>query len=275
MKQLNLIYQRMRHEETYERMRDTGFIGNQGAMHRLNTSNFTSLVIPLYLEQNRGLLERFQNLCGEFEALLKRFYPGVTPQFNLEAAHITVRSIVDYIRQDENALRKYLPYILPVVRKWLDRMGGETEIYLMGLFSNLHKNKGLSIGIRVYPTLPLIQIIRGEVANALYTPHHSLPLRPESQFHTTLTHATLMRIRDLKFPVSLEFILHFKEWLEQYDTLVFANISDLQLSDFRIRNGMSDKLLLFDEQRQKVGCEIDLSGQPAIAPGAENRTDYE
>lgn len=265
----------MRHEETYERMRDTRFVGNQAAMRRLNTSNFTSLVIPLYLDQNKGLLDRFENLCGEFEAMLNKFYPGVTPQFNLEAAHITVRSIVDYIRQDENALRKYLPFIYPVVKKWLDRMGNETGIYLMGLFSNLHKNKGLSIGIRVYPTLPLIQIIRGEVASALYTPHHSLPLRPESQFHTTLTHATLMRVRDLKFPVSIEFILNFKEWLERYDTVVFAKISDLRLSDFRIRNGMSDKLLLFDEQQQKVGCEIVLSGENHTAPGADNLADYE
>ncbi len=259
VKQLNVIYQQMRHDQTYECMRDPLFQNDEIATQKLDNANFTSLIIPLTFSKNQPLFEQMTKLCTEFNELIQCFYPNVVPQINLDAAHITVRSIVDYITQSVDELREYLPIIKPSVQKWLKLLGNSTRFYFMGLFSNFQENKGLSVGLRIYPTLPLIQIIRGEVANILYELNDTLPVRPESQFHTSLTHSTLLRVRNFHAPLSVEFILAFKDWVEQYDTTVFGSMFNIGLADFRIRNGKSDKLLLTDETGHRVGNEICLT----------------
>jgi len=259
VKQLNVIFQQMRHDKTYELMRDPLFQSDENATQKLDNANFTSLIIPIDFSKNQELYDQMLKLCTEFDELIQYFFPQIKPQINLDATHITVRSIVDFISQDVDELKKYLPVTRPVVEKWLKVMGKSTRFYFMGLFSNLQENKGLSVGLRIYPNLPLIQIIRGEVAEALYRNKKAMPVRPEAQFHTSLTHSTLLRVRNFHAPLSVAFILTFKEWIEQYDTTVFGSMFNIGLGDFRIRNGKSDKLLLKDENGSCVGREIRLT----------------
>jgi hypothetical protein len=133
------------------------------------------------------------------------------------------------------------------VSKWVKIIGSDTSLYAVGLFTNLHPAKGLSVGVKFYPGLPLIQIIRGEVGVALYAQGGGPPLRAENSFHTMLTHSTGFRARNLSFPMSADFVQEFQATIATYDQTVFGVIKDIQVGDFYVRNGYSDKLVTIDE----------------------------
>ena len=265
LKSLTDAYAYMRQKETYERMLDSDFRCDPDKMKKLDNSYFTSLIIRLSEDEGGVLFGGVKEAYLEVEKLIKRYYPGSTPEIYFDSAHITLKSISDGKKQNKTDLEKYASIIKRrrIVEKWINRSGNETILYGMGLFTNLNTSKGLSLGIRFYPTLPLVQIIRGEAGNALYDAldkgelNHG-DLRPEERFHTMLTHSTGFRARDLEFPLDPEFIQRFVRTVEKYDRVVFGNISDIELADIFIRNGKSDKLAIRDKRHRRIGEEISL-----------------
>jgi hypothetical protein len=247
LKTLGGAYDLMRHEQTYDRMRQAAFRCDPVEMKALDSSHFTSLIVRLSAEEGHQFFAVVEKVYRQLEELLRRFDPGAAVEIYFDSAHITVKSLQDGLRQDAAALRCYLPSISPIVSKWVALIGGDTSLYAVGLFTNLHPAKGLSVGVKFYPSLPLIQIIRGEVGAALYAQGGALLLRSESSFHTMLTHATGFRARNLSFPIPAAFVQEFAATIESYDHTIFGVIEDIQAKDFYVRNGYSDKLTTVDE----------------------------
>jgi hypothetical protein len=243
LKTLDDCYSYMRQRETYERMRDSNFRCHPDEMEKLDTSYFTSLIVKLSPEQGKHFFENVEKAYQELANLVKQLDPAANVQIYFDSAHITIKSLLDGVKQNEDALRTYMPIIAPIVSKWLGVMGQTTKIYGIGLFTNLHKAKGLSVGVRFYPSLPLIQILRGEVGFALYGSEPQLELRPEVDFHTMLTHSTGFRARNLSLPFHTDFVSRFQGIVEKYDHFVFGAISDIRSEDVYVRNGQSDKLI--------------------------------
>lgn len=247
LKTLEDCYAFMRHKETYDRLRDAQFRCDPAKMKQLDSSHFTSLIIRLSPDQGQQFFAGVSQAYEELRDLILRFDPGALVEIYFDSAHITIKSLQDGLKQDDAALRCYLPVISPIVRRWVDLMASDTSLYAVGLFTNLHPAKGLSIGVKFYPSLPLVQIIRGEVGSALYAHGGCLPLRAEDSFHTMLTHSTGFRARNLSFPMSSDFVAQFQATVERYDQTVFGAIEDIKARDVYVRNGYSDKLVIVTE----------------------------
>ena len=247
LKTLDDCYTYMRRKETYDRMEDPNFSCDQAKMNELDESHFTSLIVKLSADQGKGFFSEVRKAYEQLKDLVERFDRSASVEIYFDSAHITIKSIEDGLKQDRTALRRYLPVIAPIVSKWINLMGGYTSLFGVGLFTNLHKAKGLSVGVKFYPSLPLIQVIRGEVGSALYEKNHGIPLRPENTFHTMLTHSTGFRARNLRFPMIPEFVNEFKLTVESFDRRVFGAISDIRVEDVFVRNGHSDKLVTVAE----------------------------
>jgi len=247
LKTLDDCYTYMRQKETYDRMEDPNFLCDKVKMKELDASYFTSLIIKLSVEQGKEFFYKVQQGYSQLKNLVERFDPSASVEIYFDSAHITIKSLEDGSQQDITALRRYLPIIAPIIDKWINLMGGETVLFGVGFFTNLHRAKGLSVGVKFYPSLPLIQVIRGEVGNILYEKDIGIPLRPENVFHTMLTHSTGFRARNLHFPMKSSFISEFKKTLESFDQIVFGAISNIRLEDVFVRNGYSDKLVTVAE----------------------------
>lgn len=263
LKTLSDAYTYMRQKETYERMIDSNFRCNLNKMRELDNSYFASLIIKLPEDNCKTLFNEVKKAYEEVKGLITKYQPNSEPDMYFDSAHITLKSIVDNKRQTEDDMKKYVEIIKPEVEKWIVKLSNETILYGNGLFTNLHVSKGLSLGIRFYPTLPLVQIIRGEVGNVLYNAVEEgklkeCDLRPEEKFHTMLTHSTGFRVRDLKFPLHPELVERFVRTVEKYDKVVFGSISNIELADIFIRNGKSDKLTIKDKGNKKIGEETSL-----------------
>jgi hypothetical protein len=243
LKTLMEAYDYMRQKETYTRMLDPEFRSDPVKMNQQDNSYFTSLIVKLSYEQGATFFDSIGQAYKELEALVRNYHPNSKVEIYFDSAHITIKSILDFVQQSETELATYLPILSPVVKRWIGLMGADTTFYGKGLFTNLHKDKGLSIGVQFYPSLPLIQILRGEVGVQLYSFRKELKLRPETAFHTMLTHSTGFRARNLEFPLRYEFCKQFKDIVERYDRKVFGSISNIAISDIYIRNGFSDKLI--------------------------------
>jgi len=263
LKSLTDSYNYMRRKETYERMIDLNFRCDLIKMKKLDDSYFTSLIIKLSENEGNILFTEVKKAYREIKKMIQHYYRNSKPEIYFDSAHITLKSILDDRKLNKSDLEKYLPVVKDIVETWINKLGKETCLYGMGLFTNLDIAKGLSIGIRFYPTLPLVQIIRGEIGNALYRAVDEEKLdkddvRPENKFHTMLTHSTGLRIRDLDFPLHPEFIQKFVQTVERYDKTIFGFISDIKLADIYVRNGKSDKLTLVNNKSDKIGEEICL-----------------
>jgi hypothetical protein len=243
LKTLDDAYAFMRQKETYDRMQDAKFRCDLAKMKELDSSHFTSLIVRLSPDHGPHFFAGVRQAYEQLKDLLLRFDSGATVEIYFDSAHITIKSLQDGLRQDPDALRSYLPIISPIVHKWVGLMGSNTSLYAVGLFTNLHTAKGLSVGVKFYPTLPLVQIIRGEVGAALYAHGGGLPLRAENSFHTMLTHSTGFRARNLSFPMSADFVEKFQTAVASYDQMVFGAVDDINVGDIYVRNGYSDKLV--------------------------------
>lgn len=243
LKTLMEAYDYMRHKETYARMRDPEFRCDSVKMSQLDSSYFTSLIVRLSYEQGTTFFDSINQAYEELGNLVRNSYPDSKVEIYFDSAHITIKSVLDFVQQSKADLETYLHIVSPIVKKWIGLMGADTRLFGRGFFTNLHKDKGLSIGVRFYPTLPLIQILRGEVGSQLYSFRNEIQLRPETTFHTMLTHSTGFRARNLAFPLQEEFCEQFKSIIEKYDQKVFGSISNIAISDIYIRNGFSDKLM--------------------------------
>jgi len=246
LKALDDCYTFMRQNQTYDRMKDKDLRCNP-ATAPADEPYYTSLIIKLCADKGADLFDGVRHAYEELEALLRHFDPEASVDVYFDSAHITVRSLEDGTKQTARELQRYLPVVAPIVRKWVRRMPTDTTLYALGLFTNLHPDRGLSVGIRFYPSLPLVQIIRGEVGHALYAQPNERPLRPEDAFHTMLTHSTGFRARNLTLPMCPTFVQAFQDFVEKYDRTVFAAITDLRAGDFYVRNGRSDKLVTNEE----------------------------
>jgi hypothetical protein len=236
----------MREKETYDRMRDTSFRCDSVQMEALDSRHFTSVILRLSPQDAGELFQRVMGAYDRLKELVTAFDREAAVEIYFESAHITIKSLVDGVIQSKADLLPYIPAIAPVVQKWIRLIASETTLYAIGLFTNLHPAKGLSVGVRFYPSLPLIQILRGEIGRSLYE-QGLLPLRSESAFHTMLTHSTGFRARHLTFPMPREFVSAFQATVEEYDSVVFGEIGAIQSADIAVRNGISDKLITFAE----------------------------
>lgn len=245
LKALQREYGFMRHEQTHKRMADPTFCTDGTAMAQVDSPQWlrTSLVIKLPVEPLETLFTEVTAVYNGFRELIHRFYPGTEVDIYIESAHITVKTIAGDQPQTGADLNGYLAVIRPIVHHWLAKLGKATTLYAVGLFSSLSRERGLSLGLRIYPSLPLLQIIRGEIGVALYQQSPAMVLRPEAAFHTMLTHSTGFRARLANFPLDLDFIDQFRTLLEQSDQKLFGVVGSLTAADFVIRHGYSDQLI--------------------------------
>ena len=243
LKTLIEAYDYMRQKETYARMQDPNFRCDSAKMNQSDSSYFTSVIVKLSYEQGMTFFDSINQAYKELDNLVRNTCPNSKVEIYFGSAHITIKSVLDYVQQSEAELETYLPIVGPIVKKWVNLMGADTKFFGKGLFTNLNKDRGLSIGVRFYPTLPLIQILRGEIGVQLYSSLNGIQLRPETRFHTMLTHSTGFRARILEFPLPDKFCEQFKNIIEKYDQKVFGSVSKIAISDVYIRNGFSDKLI--------------------------------
>lgn len=246
LKQLDAEYEHMRQVETYDRMIDSEFRCDPNKSHALSEQNFTSVILKLSGTGDAEFFSRLQIAYERLHALVRQFDPDAAIEIYFDSAHLTIKSLLEGRLQNADALRVYLQAIAPAVNKWISFMGADTTLYAIGLFTRLDEAKGLSVGVRFYPNLPLIQILRGIIGQTLYE-RGIEPLRPESAFHTMLAHSTGFRARNLTFPMKPKFIQRFREIIAQYDTTVFGTLRHIGTEDIYIRNGKSDKLVTYAE----------------------------
>lgn len=246
-------YQFMREQQTYARLADPTFRTDPTLMAQSDSRTWlrTSLIIKLPYSAETNFWRQVSTAYSAVQTVIHRFYPATAVDASLDTAHITIKTLAEDQAQSIDDLLRYRAIIQPIVTRWLELMATATELYAVGLFSSLTKDKGLSLGLRFYPTLPLLQIIRGEVGVALYNHTDTLNLRPEQKFHTMLTHATGLRARLVDLPVTADFLPAFQAVLESYDQTIFGIITDLSAADFCIRHGYSDQLVPLVE----VACD--------------------
>lgn len=245
LKSLEQEYRFMREQQTYARMTDPTFRTDAAGMAQNDSHTWlrTSLIISLSSSTAPSFWAKVDQAYQAVRALIHQFYPAATVDIYFDSAHITVKTLAEDQPQTQADLAQYRVIIQPIVEQWLSSMAAATQLYAVGLFSSLTKDKGLSLGVRFYPTLPLIQIIRGEVGVALYQAKPAPALRPEHKFHTALTHCTGLRARLVDFPLSDRFRTAFQHVVESHDTTVFGTVADLRAADFCIRHGYSDQLV--------------------------------
>ena len=245
LKALAQEYHLMRTAQTYARMADPTFRTDATALAQSDSRAWrrTSLVIKLPYNVTSPFWANVDEAYLTIAELIRHDYPTTAVDIYFDSAHITVKTLAEDQPQTSADLLRYRALIKPIVAQWLAMMANETQLYAWGLFSSLTKDKGLSIGLRFYPTLPLLQIIRGAVGVALYEQASALALRPEHKFHTTLTHSTGLRARLLDFPVTDHFLQRLQTVIESYDTTIFGVLTELRAADFVIRHGYSDQLV--------------------------------
>lgn len=245
LKALVREYALMRQEQTYGRMVDPTFQTDPSAMAAVDSRKWlrTSLIVDVSKPEMGPLFSEVDDLYANVSGLIQQYYPTCEIDVYFDSAHITVKSIATDVPQTTTDVEKYAAIIRPIVRHWLESMGADTRLYAQGLFTSLSVERGLSMGLQFLPSLPLLQIIRGEVGVALYERGYPLALRPEASFHTTLTHLTGLRARLCHFPLNPTFIHDFRKLIESYDHHLFGVISSLTPADFVIRHGYSDQLV--------------------------------
>ena len=250
--------------EAIKKMRSGTYAPNPEKTIRLQESYHTSLIIKLSSHDGKVIFQKIRKVFDEIETLIRNFYPKTNPEIYFDSAHITIRSLIQYREQSIDELKKYRNVLYPKIKKWVERFSDDTTLYIKGLHVSLNSFKGLSIGIRVYPSTPMIQMLRGVAGNTLYDAMEKDILKPEdlweeihcATWHTKLTHATFLRERSSELLPSWnssvmperegEFIEKFETIIEKYENEVFGRISNIQLEDIFIRNGRSDKMLVGD-----------------------------
>ncbi|MCB0104907.1 MAG: hypothetical protein KDE53_03345 [Caldilineaceae bacterium] len=245
LKALVREYRFMRQQETYGRMADPHFHTDRAAMDRIDSPAWlrTSLIVRLPTTLLAPLFAELSTVYGTFRDLIHHYYPDCEVDSYVDSAHITIKTIAGDCSQSADDLHQYLTIIRPLVHQWLAAFNNATSLYAVGLFSSLNRERGLALGLRFYPSLPVLQIIRGAVGMALYEQATALPLRPEHSFHTTLIHSTGFRARLTTFPLHPAFTAEFRTLLEHHDRHLFGQIDALTPADFILRHGYSDQLI--------------------------------
>lgn len=259
--------------EALDLMRSGTYMPNPEKTKRLQDSFHTSLILKLDNLDRAVEFQSCRRVFEELQNLILEFFPKAEPEIYFEAAHITIRSLVQYRQQSVEELNRYRDILCPHVKKWLARFTQDTTLYVKGLHVSLNSFKGLSVGVRVYPSTPMIQTLRGVAGKVLYdaldggsldqkdlwTENHA------ATWHTKLTHATLLRERSREFlqpwdasnppEKTKAFLDSFERLVNQYENQVLAKITHIGLEDLYLRNGKSDKMLAGEEG----GIEIPMA----------------
>ena len=206
------------------------------------------------------MFDELEKVYGAIDELVHQYHPEAQGSIYFDSTHITIKSILDGVKQSKDDLEEYMPFVAEVVDRWASTLGHTTTLFAQGLFTNLHRNKSLSLGIRFFPSQPLIQMMRGDVGDILYSAANrdELPgtmLRNEDDFHTRLTHSTGYRARDLDFPLHPIFVRDCVRVIERFYEHVFGKLSGVSVNDVYIRNGESDRLAL-EVSGETVGEEL-------------------
>ncbi|MCB0836352.1 MAG: hypothetical protein KDD99_06760 [Bacteroidetes bacterium] len=263
LKTIDKVYQSMRDEQTIDRMKDPSFSSDPGAADRFEETYFTSLVIRLQKPEMNPLFEKIDNAYQAFKQLINHYHPEANVDIYFDTAHITVKSFSRDQELSWEEMRQIYGLIHPVVQTWLEKMKAETRLFARGLFSHLHPEKGLSMGIRFFPSTTLVQQIRGECGFTVYKEQDKKVFRedllnPETHFHTLLTHSTGLRARGFQFPFDVRFVEEFTRLMLQYDRELFGVVSDLSMEDFFLGNCKTDRYII----TEKIGKEIPLGALP-------------
>ena len=136
-------YNYMRKRQTYERMKDPEFCCDLEQMDKLGNSYFTSLIVKISDRQGKSFFERVNEPYKRLEKLVHKFHRDAKVESFSDSAHITFKSLADFIEQSEAELRTYMAIVRPIVHKWIKLMGKDTKFIGVGLFTNLHVAKGL------------------------------------------------------------------------------------------------------------------------------------
>lgn len=147
-------YEFMRQQRTYDHMNDPDFCCNTKKMDSLDKSHFTSLIIKLDQENCHHLFSKLKTVYDQVNNLLKKYDSKVegTPYF--DSAHITLKSILDFKKQNKNDLKNYMPFICEPVCRSLKLLSADIVLYGMGLFCNLDQGKGLSLRCSLFSFKP-------------------------------------------------------------------------------------------------------------------------
>lgn len=249
-------------QEAFEKMRSGAYAPEEEKTKKHEGSYYTSLILKLSETEGAPLFQPLKAAYSELTELIEAYFPGARPEAYLDSAHLAIRSILNYKEQSLEELQRYKAILHPAISKWLPRFSADTILYAKGLHLSLNSFKGLSIGIKIYPSTPLIQALRGLAGEALYNALDAGVLKPEdvweeekaARWHTKLTHSTGLRVRGPEFlppwapgPMperEKAFIGAFEAMVEKYDNVIFGKISNIQLSDIFIRNGKTDKLIV-------------------------------
>ena len=95
LKTLDDCYSVMRHNQTYDRMRDAQFRCDPVKMRQLDSSHFTSLIVRLSPDQGQGFFAAVRQAYEELRSLILRFDPGAAIEIYFDSAHVTIRSLED------------------------------------------------------------------------------------------------------------------------------------------------------------------------------------
>ncbi|MEL6674690.1 MAG: hypothetical protein AAFR61_20945 [Bacteroidota bacterium] len=259
LKALEAEYSFMWERQTLARFRDKDFQTDALQMAQLDSARFTSFIIKLDAQAGEAFFAPVQQAYEALASLVRQFFPKSQSEISLDAAHITIKSLLDHRAQETSSLQVYHQVLQPVLTPWLSSLAGDTVLYARGLFTNLHAGKGLTVGVKFYPSTPLVQILRGAAGVALYEAREQglIPedgLRPETAFHTMLTHSSGFRVRDLTYPLPEDFVREFGMLINSYENVHFGSLQGLQPEDFWIRNGQSDALRVSEQ----AGAEVSL-----------------
>ena len=264
LKTINNVYQLMRDEQTIARMKDPNFTNDHAEEKKLDEVYFTSLVIRLKKPMFDPLFEKVEKAYREIEELIQAYHPEANVDIYFDTAHITVKSISREQEISWEEMEQLTALIKPVVHDWVGKMANETKLFARGLFSHLHPKKGLSLGIRFFPSTTLVQQIRGETGMVVYEAgdrgaFREDMLNPEANFHTLLTHSTGMRARGFQLPFHPDFVEKFEALISGYDKKIFGYLTDLTPGDFFLGNCQSDRYVI----NEAVGKEVCMGENPS------------
>ena len=250
-KTMNDFYGEELNRLTMQKMSQGKYQPDLTQMKQYDDSYFTSLILNLSTSEGNPLFEPIKEAYARVAQLIHQHYPSTQPETYLEAAHITIKSILSFRQQSLKELQTYRSILRDPINKWLQRFAPDTVLFFKGFFVSISAKKGLSVGVRVFPSTSLIQTLRGVAGVALYNamdrgeiPQEQLLLEAQSRRNTLLTHSTGMRVRDSTFLPTTSFIKDFEELITDYQDIAFGKMTKLTLADFYIRNGKSDKLLV-------------------------------
>ena len=249
----------MRDDQTIARMKNPSFSNDPVRAAKLGEMYFTSLVIRLQRPEMNPLFEKVNKAYQVFNQLIHHYHPEANVDIYFDSAHITVKSFSRNQEISWEEMHLIHDLIHPVVNTWVEKMKAETHLFARGLFSHLHPEKGLSMGIRFFPSTTLVQEIRGECGAAVYQAQEKKIFRddllnPETNFHTLLTHSTGLRARGFKLPFHVSFVEEFEQLILKYDQELFGTVSGLTMKDFFLGNCKTDRYIITD----KIGKEISL-----------------